>query len=155
MTETRETGKVVEIINDGLARVLLRRKKWCDHCASKDFCNPPAEEEKEFSVEVDNPVGARIGDLVEIGLERGALFVASVWAYLVPSVLFVIGLATGYLALSRLVPFVSREIVGLVFGILLLAVSFVLLRLVNNWLGKKGTFHPHITAICTHKVHSD
>ena len=112
MTESKETGKVVEVLDGGTARVLLKRRKWCDHCSSKDFCKPPADETKDFFVEVENPVGAQNGDLVEIGLERGVLIVASVWAYFVPAVLFIIGLAIGYLVLSRIITFVSREIVG-------------------------------------------
>jgi sigma-E factor negative regulatory protein RseC len=153
MKESTETGEVVEVLQGGTAKVLLKRKKWCYHCASRNVCNPPSEEEKEFSVEIDNPLGAQKGDLVEIGLERGALFIASVWAYLVPAVLFVIGLAIGVLALSRVIAFVSKEIVGLFLGIIFLGISFALLRIINNWLGKKNTFRPHITAICSNNSH--
>ncbi len=153
MEGSREMGKVVEVLQGGTAKVLLKRKKWCDHCASREFCEPPPEEDKEFSVEVENPVGAKKGDLVEIGLRRGTLFIASLWAYFVPALLFIAGLAIGFLSLSRVISFVPREIVGLLMGIIFLAVSFVLLRIINNWLGKKKTFHPHITAICSGNSH--
>jgi sigma-E factor negative regulatory protein RseC len=155
MIESKETGEVLEILAGGTARVLLRRRKWCDHCASKRFCNPPSEEDKQFSIEVDNTIGAHQGDYVEIGLERGALFIASIWAYLVPAVLFIVGLAIGFLGLSRVITFVARELVGLFMAVVFLVVSLVLLRIVNNWLGKKRAFHPHITAICSNNSHSD
>jgi sigma-E factor negative regulatory protein RseC len=155
MAEHTETAQVVEILNGGSARVLLRRKKWCDHCASRNFCNPPAEEEKEFFVEVDNPLGAQNGDLVEIGLERGALLFASFWAYLVPSLLFIAGMAIGFLALSRAIVLIPREIIGFLTGILFLAASFVLLRIVNRRFGKKEIFRPRITAICSGNSHSE
>jgi sigma-E factor negative regulatory protein RseC len=154
MTEHTESAQVVEILNGGSAKVLLRRRKWCDHCASRNFCNPPEGEEKEFFVEVDNPVGAQKGDLVEIGLERGALFVASFWAYLVPALLFIAGMAIGFLGISRIIAFIPREITGLLLGLVFLAASFVLLRLINRWLGKRNTFRPRITAICSGNSHS-
>jgi sigma-E factor negative regulatory protein RseC len=146
--ENRETGKVVEVSAQGTARVLIQRKKWCDRCPSKSVCNPP-EEGKEFTIEVDNTIGAREGDIVEIGLPGKSLFIASVWAYLVPSLLFIAGIAIGFLVLSRFVHFLSRELLGFLIGIIFLAVSFGILRIVNNWLGKKKTFRPEIIGICS------
>lgn len=155
MDENREMGEVVEILQGGTAKVMLKRKKWCDHCASREFCKPPPEADKWFSVEVENSVGARKGDLVEIGLRTGALFIASLWAYFVPALLFIIGLAIGFIHLSRVISFISREILGLMLGIIFLAASFVLLRIINNRLGKKKGFRPHIKAICSDNSHSE
>jgi sigma-E factor negative regulatory protein RseC len=147
VSENRETGKVLEILEGGTAKVLVQRRKWCDHCSSKKFCNPP-EEGEEFTIEVDNAVGADVGDVVEIGLARGTLLIASLWAYFIPALLFIVGISIGYLYLSRFIVVLNREILGLIAGILLLALSLAILRVVNNWLGRKKIFHPTITSIC-------
>lgn len=148
MNENKETGRVIELSGKGTAKVIVQRRKWCDHCSSRNICNPP-EEGKEFTIEVDNPVGAHEGDIVEIGLARGALLIASLWAYFIPALLFIVGIAIGYLFLSQFIFVLNRELLGLIAGVLLLIVSLIILRVVNNWLGKKKTFHPTITSICS------
>ncbi len=146
--ENRETGKVVEITNGGTAKVLIQRKKMCDHCPSKEVCKPP-EEGKEFTVEIENPIGAKEGDIVEIGIPKGALLIASLWAYLVPSIFFVVGVTIGFTFLSRYITLIQKEFVGLSTGIILLAVSYMILRIVNNRIGSKKVFHPIIVSVCS------
>ncbi len=151
--ENRETGKVIEITNKGTAKVLIQRKKMCSYCPSKEICKPP-EEGKLFSVEVENPIGAKEGDIVEIGLARGALLVASFWAYFVPALFFLIGVAFGFTFLSRYITLIPKEFLGLITGIILLAVSFLILRIVNNRLVKNKAFHPEIISITTDNTFS-
>ena len=146
--ENRETGKVVEITNEGTAMVLIQRKKMCDHCPSKEVCKPP-EEGKEFTVEIENPIGAKEGDVVEIGIPKGALLIASLWAYLVPSIFFVVGVTIGFTFLSRYITLIQKEFIGLITGIILLAVSYMILRIVNNRIGNKKAFHPIIVSVCS------
>ncbi|TES92834.1 MAG: hypothetical protein E3J87_04055 [Candidatus Cloacimonadota bacterium] len=146
--KNRETGKVVEVTAQGTARVLIQRKKWCDHCPSKNACNPP-EEGKMFTVEVENPIGAKEGDIVEIGIARGAVALASFWAYLVPALLFLIGIAIGFSLLSKYIEVIPKEFLGLITGIILLLASFLILRIVNNKLKKNKTFRPEIIGICS------
>lgn len=148
MRDNRVVARIVEVTDKGTAKVLTYRTKMCSHCPSKSMCKPP-EEGKEFTVEVENPIGALKGDIVEIGLARGVLFIASFWAYLVPTILFIIGVAIGFSLLSKFVLFINREFLGLITGVILLGVSLIILKFVNNRLGRKKTFCPEIIGIVT------
>ncbi len=146
MKENRETGKIIEMTNEGLAKVLVERKKMCSHCPSRGVCNPP-EEGKQFTIEVENPMGAVKGDTVEIGIERSVLLVATFWIYFVPAVFFLAGVSIGFIFLARYITFVGKEFLGLIVGIVFLMASFLILRSVNNRLGKKKSFKPTIVRI--------
>lgn len=147
LRENRETAKVIEITVQGTATVLIERKKMCSHCPSRGVCNPP-EEGKEFTVEVENPVQAKKGDLVEIGIPRGAVLIASFWAYFIPTLFFLIGASIGFTLLSRYIDVIPKDFLGFLMGIILLAVSFIILRVVNTRLRKNKTFRPTIIGIC-------
>jgi sigma-E factor negative regulatory protein RseC len=152
--EDRETGRVIKASDSGAAMVQIQRKKMCDHCPSKGYCNPP-EGAQLFTVEVENGIGAKEGDVVEIGLAKGALFIASLWAYFFPALFFILGVTIGFTFISKYVQVFDKEIVGLITGIIFLGLSFIILRIVNNRLSKKKTFRPQIIEICTniHSVH--
>jgi len=144
--ENREIGEVVDVTAKGLAKVLVERRKMCNHCPSRGVCNPP-EEGKEFTIEVENSIGAQKGDKVEIGVERGVLLVVTFWIYFVPAVFFLVGVAIGFSFLARYITLIGRDFLGLLTGVVFLMASFLILRFVNNRLGKKKSFRPTIIGI--------
>jgi len=144
--ENRETGKVVEITNRGTAMVLIQRRKMCNHCPSRNVCKPP-EEGKTFTIEMENPIGAKEGDVVEIGIAHGAVFFASLFAYFIPAIFFLLGIIIGFTLLPGYIKVMPKEFTALITGIILLAVSFLILRIANNRLKKSKACRPEIISI--------
>jgi len=113
--ETCGTAKVQKV-NGTVAEVVIERQEACAHCHNADLCHTLAGR-GTLHIEVENPVGAREGQVVELVSERSGGLKAAFMVYLLPAVLFVGGVIVGVEAL-RWSPFES----GLLgFGALALA----------------------------------
>lgn len=85
--------------------------------------------------EVDNIIGAKPGDTVNVELEFSSVLSASFIAYGIPFASFILGCMFGYYVLSRYI-MISRDILALLSGLILIAGAYLLIR----YLDKKGAF---------------
>lgn len=93
------------------AEVVIDRQEACGSCKSADLCNAFGKR-GELKVEVDNLVGARPGQVVEISSQRSMGLKAAALVYFVPALFFVSGIVIGAEVL-RWTPVASALLGGL------------------------------------------
>ena len=92
-----EIGSVVEVWDDTI-RVETESRSACSHCSSSSCTTSVVS--KLFGVrrnrlQLENSLGAKLGDQVVIGIPDSLLVKASVWAYLLPLACMLTGTALG------------------------------------------------------------
>ena len=85
----RQTVRVTSVPEPGQAEVFLLRQSACSgDCHSCGGCGAIRE---ELIVRAENPIGAKVGDLVTIETETKTVLTAAFLVYLVPILLFFLG----------------------------------------------------------------
>ncbi len=125
------TGRVVDV-NDGLVNVCFNRPEACDHCSG---C---AGQKHETLVTLKGD--APLGSMVDVDMPARQVFKASLLAYVVPMVLLFLGLWLGTLIFKN-------EASAALLGIGCMAVSYGILKLIEQKLQQKRNWQPHIVAI--------
>ncbi|MCD6328543.1 SoxR reducing system RseC family protein [bacterium] len=105
-------GLVIET-NGELAKVRTKRAEACGMCQARGFCHPFGE--KENYVEVENTIGADVGQEVLLLMQSSSLVSASFVLYLVPLCCVVLGAVSGF-HIGRHFGFVSPD-AGLLLGV--------------------------------------
>lgn len=76
------SGNTVTLRTDDICR--------CDGCAVAMMCNKGESSEGEtITVDIDNPASFAVGDRVEITASSASTLMASLWALIIPTVLFI------------------------------------------------------------------
>lgn len=125
------TGRVVDVKN-GLVNVCFNRPEACDHCSG---C---AGQKHETLVTITGD--APLGSMVDVDMPARQVFKASLLAYVVPMVLLFLGLWLGTLIFKN-------EALSALFGIGCMAVSYGILKLVEQKLQQRHNWQPHIVAV--------
>jgi sigma-E factor negative regulatory protein RseC len=76
------------------AEVVVERQEACSHCTSVDLCQALSGR-GDLRMEVENPIGARPGQQVELAALRSLGLAAAFMVYLLPAMLFVAGVVLG------------------------------------------------------------
>lgn len=129
-----EKAKVIEL-RHGNARVRLEPSDACKHCAACHICYPSGESRV---IEVENSIGARIDDVVDIEISDKVGLFALFVIFGFPVLLGLIGvlLGVGY-----------SDIHALLFGVVGLAAGLGIAKIINNRVDNKRNFLPHIVNI--------
>ncbi len=138
-----ETGKIIEI-KDGNTIVVVSRNSACAGCSAKNACHGFGGS-GESRIVVDNRIGAKLDDVVEIGVGEGGLVAASFIIYILPIAALFIGAGLGTLIAGRIG--ISTGGISALMGLLFLAAGFVVIRLMDPYLGKRKTLRPRIIRI--------
>jgi len=138
MTSSHPTGRVLAT-HDGRADVSTRRVGACAGCSEAGSCTIRAVESCEEVVTVRNGVGARVGDVVELGLPGRAALQLSLLVWLVPALGLVLGALCG--------AWVGGDLATLVGALAGTAASWALLRRIDRAAGESAAFTPFITRI--------
>jgi sigma-E factor negative regulatory protein RseC len=100
---------------------------------------------KEMIAEALNPIGAKPGDTVKIGIPSGTVAKASFVVYMIPAIGLVGGSAAGYFAgKSSGMDYNLTTLIGCLSG---LGISLILVRLLSNILGERPSYQPEIMRI--------
>lgn len=124
---------VVTALQNGVAVVRFTRGDMCKHCGA---CL--AVGEKEVEMRVENTLGARVGDRVEVGLQGKRVMQASLLAYAVPLALLLVGIWLGGMI---------SEMAAMLVGVACCGGSFFILRAVEKRKRVREAFTPRMTAI--------
>lgn len=126
-------GTVIAIEGD-TAVVRFQRGSMCAHCGA---CL--AIGEKEMETRVGNTRGVKVGDRVAVTLSNKSFLTASALAYILPLIGLLIGLFVGHI--------LGNELVSLLCGIVLCALTYGVLHLMNGRFTKNKTFEPRMTKV--------
>ena len=135
-------GIVLEVSEEGKAKVLLEASDPCIHCAEEvDVCNCSGGSSK-VTIKALNALGASVGDLVSISHKPGALLKSIAIFLLIPAVGLTVGLIIGAILNQRYVVGLSATAIPAVSGLLLgIAISVLVYRRVS------GDIQPFISHI--------
>jgi sigma-E factor negative regulatory protein RseC len=139
-----ESEGIVKEVRGEKALVITDRQEMCASCVAKNFCHMLGGG-KEVLSETINPVGAKTGDMVKIGIPDGAVTKASLIVYMVPAIGFVGGASLGYF-IAKLYSF-NLNVSTFIGSLLGLGLSMISVRFLNNIFSKKPYYQPEITKI--------
>ncbi len=117
--------QVRRVFEDGTAEVARVRESACSGECHK--CSGCGAQQQVMVLTVNNPIGAKTGDLVVIESETGPVLQAAAVLYIVPVVLFLVAYLLGEHLWAQ----------GPLFGVLGLVAGFVLVKIYDRWLQKK------------------
>ncbi len=141
-----QVGIVKEIKgNDAVLEV--RRASACG--ANCGGCSSSCEVAPHF-ITINNKLNAKLGDIVEIKGETKKILKYTFIIYIVPLVFLIIGIALGneYFQSNG---YENYELLSFAVGILALVISFVVLRIIDNSVAKKGEKVLTISRILSNK----
>lgn len=136
----KEIGKVTQI-DEGDATIIIQRSSSCASC---NACSM-GKNQNEMILKVSNELGATPGDWVELDLESISILKASAIAYIIPLIALLLGVAGGYGLAGKFS--LNPEFLGALGGILLTALSFLGIKLMEPILNKKGDYSPKMISI--------
>ena len=132
--------RVREVYENGTAQVVCVRESACSGDCHK--CSGCGAAKETILLTADNPIGAGVGDLVNLRSETGPVLKAAVVLYMMPLVLFFVGYAAA----------AALELSGALFGGLAFALSIVLIVLYDRRMAKKGNTIYTITGYAADKL---
>ena len=143
----RSTGVIVETLEYNIAKLQMKQHSACAECGK---CHTESES-KDLLVEVDNSVGAKVGDFVEVDLEAANVLQAAAIAYLVPLVSLLAGVIATYQILNIIGYNGSIEIASTVVGFITMVISYIIIKINDKNFKKSKKYMPVVTNIVSHK----
>ena len=134
---------IIEKTESEKAFVKVQRNSACAHCESKGMCQ--VENEKEMVVEVENVLGGKPGDQVEIMIPTGAYIKISLMVYMLPVLAFIFGAFMGDSLANKLS--LNPSLTAIIVGIGLMAIFFYLLKRLDKVISGKKNYMPHMTRL--------
>ena len=141
-----EEEGIVREIKGGKALVVTDRRSMCGQCAAHGFCEMIGGG-KEMLAEATNPLGAKAGDTVRIGIPHGTVTKASTVVYMIPALGLVGGAALGYY-IGKLYAF-DINVAALIGSVAGIGAAMIWVRRLSSALSKKPSFQPEIIKILT------
>ena len=141
-----QQGYVIDIIDKKTAKLKMQRHSACSDCGK---CKTLSSETKDILVEVDNTIGAKIGDYVEVNMDNINILKATALAYIVPLVFLMLGTIGSYFVLENSIELqnISLEVISGIIGILIMLISYAILKRNDNKLYESRKFIPIIINI--------
>lgn len=141
-----QQGYIIEIVDDKTAKLKMQRHSACASCGK---CQTLSSESKEILVEVDNSIGAKPGDHVEVNMENMNVLKATALAYVVPLIFLLVGTIVSYFMLDMIISAqgIIVELISGIIGIMLMLLSYVILKKNDSKFRDSRKFIPVITKI--------
>lgn len=139
----KEAGRIAEI--DPLrktARVEIRPREACSHCSARSACNSTGEETKV--VEANNPIGAGVGDWVNLEISENISLAATLLVFGIPLLFLIVGIVIGEI--------ISGDRLALILGGSGLLTAFLLVKIFDKYLNKKRKILPTIISYGNDKI---
>jgi len=134
---------VIEKADKEKAFVRVQKNSACAHCGSRGMCQ--IDNEREMVVEVENRLGARQGDQVEVMVPTGSFMKISLMVYMLPVLAFMFGAFMGDNLASRLS--LNPSLAAIMGGTGLMVIFFYLLKKLDKTISRKKRYMPRIIRI--------
>ena len=139
-----QQGFIVEIVDDKTAKMRMQRHSACASCGK---CAKLTSESQDLIVEVDNQIGAKVGDHVEVSMESVKVMKATMLAYLFPLIFLFVGTIGTYYLLNLLNYSGSIETISGIVGLACTFISYLILNKKDNKFKESRDYIPKITKI--------
>jgi sigma-E factor negative regulatory protein RseC len=140
----QKTGLVVKTSADGWAEVITDRLDACAECASSRSCHSDCKTSR-VATRVYNTAGAHEGDTVVVFIDSSSVLKSAAILYLAPVVFMLFGALTGSSVAARLGMGESGS--ALLFGLIGLAIGFLIVRTFSTRLKSDSGLVPKITQV--------
>jgi len=134
---------VIEKVTRQKARVRIRKGSACASCAQRSACH--IDSDRPMLVEVDNELGAKDGDWVELSMPSKSLMKISFVVYFVPVLALVVSALIGAEWAESIQ--ISPTAAAMVSGAVALAVCFILMRRFDRAVRANPEYRPRMTKI--------
>lgn len=139
-----QQGYIVEIVDSVTAKLKLKRHSACASCGK---CATTSES-KDIIVEVDNTIGAKVGDRVEVNMETVNVLKAAFIAYTIPLVALLIGTVGAFYILSYM-NINNIEVISGGVGLTFTLLSFLMLKKNDSKFRESKEYIPIVTRVIT------
>lgn len=143
-----QQGFIIDIVDNRTARMIMQRHSACASCGK---CSKLSSECQDLVVEVDNSIGAKKGDRVEVSMESVQVLKATMLAYLVPLIFLLVGTILTYYILDLIKFSGPIEVISGVVGLICTGISYLLLRKNDDKFKQSREYIPRITKIIEEK----
>ncbi len=140
-----QVGQIVKIVNSDTAMLKMKRMSACAKCGK---CKSIGDSEsQEILVEVDNTIGARVGDTVEVTMDNINILKATALVYIVPLIGLMLGVFVTYFILTyaKITPHI--EVISGVMGIIVMLLSYLILKANDRKFKESKKFLPRVEKI--------
>lgn len=131
-----QQGYIIEIIDKNTAKLKMKRHSACASCGK---CITSSES-KDIIVEVDNSIGAKVGDFVEVNMDSINVLKATAIVYLFPLAVFMIGTIISYYLFKN-------EVISAVVGLISMSITFLILKKNDKKFRDSKEYIPVVTRI--------
>lgn len=139
----KQNGYVIEIVDNITAKIKMEKYSACAACGK---CASSADK-KDIIVEVDNTIGAKVGDFVELNMDSINVIKAASIVYLIPLITLLGGTIISFYILKNINVSFNKELISGVVGIILTAIVYILLKKKDSNLRKSRQYIPIITKV--------
>ncbi|MCC3869238.1 SoxR reducing system RseC family protein [Terrisporobacter mayombei] len=143
-----QQGFIIDIVDNRTAKMIMQRHSACASCGK---CSKLSSECQDLVVEVDNSIGAKKGDRVEVSMESVKVLKATMLAYLVPLIFLLVGTILTYYILDLIKFSGPIEVISGVVGLICTGISYLLLRKNDAKFKQSRQYIPEITKIIEEK----
>jgi sigma-E factor negative regulatory protein RseC len=135
---------VVERISQRKAVVRIQSGGRCQSCSSREACGVSGG--REMHIDLENELGAAVGDRVEVSLPTRSLMKLAFLVYFLPVLALILGAYLGKLIGNEMLH-IGSDIVPIISGGVAMALAFLGLRLLDRRLHAASDFRPRMTRI--------
>ena len=136
-----EEGRVIKI-EGKLAQVEIEKKSTCRACG---LCSMRGK--NTMIAEVENTIGAKVGERVRIEIPSSIVLKGALLFYTLPLVALILGMVLGITITDRLGFEKASQPAGLILGLILLVLSFILIWRHGKRVKDKSTYRSKIIQI--------
>ena len=136
-------GYVIEIVDSITAKIKMQKHSACASCGK---C-ASSTDKKDIIVEVDNTLGAKVGDYVEVNMDSVNVIKAASIIYIIPLIALLGGTILSYKMLSYFDISFNIEIISGGIGVLLTILSYLAIKSRDFKFRESRNYIPIITKV--------
>ena len=136
-------GYVVEVVDSITAKIKMQQHSACASCGK---C-ASSTDKKDIVVEVDNTIGAKVGDYVELNMDSINVIKAASIVYLIPLVALLGGTIASYSILNFVDISINKEVLSAIMGLVLTGLTYLFIKKKDSKLRKSRQYIPIITKV--------
>ncbi|CEO28006.1 SoxR reducing system RseC family protein [Paraclostridium sordellii] len=138
-----QRGYVIELVDGTTAKIKMQKHSACAACGK---CASSADK-KDIIVEVDNNIGAKVGDYVEVNMDSVNVIKAAAIVYIVPLIALLGGTIISYGILNFIDIGMNKEVLSGFIGIVLTLISYLLIKSKDRKFRESRNYIPIITKV--------